>query len=66
MAGISPAAARLRQKPSSRRTIASTGCVPEHNVIDTAAFYPNAIRISVLNAPWRALRNIAATRLRPL
>src|SRR6266852_9745188 len=27
-----------------RRTIASTGCVPEHSVTDKATFYPSAIR----------------------
>jgi putative transposase len=28
-----------------RRTIASTGCVPEHIVTDKATFYPSAVRI---------------------
>ena len=27
-----------------RRTISSTGCIPEHVVTDKAAFYPSAIR----------------------
>lgn len=45
---------RTRDLPAAeaffRRTISSTGCMPEHVVTDKASFYPSAIRTCALGA----------------